>query len=195
MEKTNFTMRIVATILLFTIFLLFDATNLDAQDSVNQKSKRTIIHENLKIGTFPTRVIHGKSFFLSNLKIKRGDSGISGSLNYLRQPKDNDEFLLIVYLSMKKYLLFTYYTNNVRQVFVTPRGSSGDVALTAKGYKIKSAGNKGTMEFYIPYKTYGVYNITGIKGNIFVFCLDGDTKKQIEKDSFLAISNVIASDY
>lgn len=195
MEKTNFTMRIVTTILLFTMFLLFDASNLDAQDNVNQKSKITIIHKNLKIGTFPTRVIHGKSFSLSNLKIKRGDYGISGSLNYLRQSKDNDGFLLIVYLSMKKYLLFTYYTDDVRQVFVTPRGSSGDVALTAEGYKIKSTGNKGTMEFFIPYKIYGVYDITDVKGSIFVFCLDGDTKKQIERDSFLAISNVIESDY
>lgn len=195
MEKSDFAIRIMTTILLFPILLVFNASNLYAQEDVNKESKVTIVHENLKISTLPTRVVHGKSFSLSNLEIKRGDSGITGTLNYSRESENSDEFLLIVYVSMEKYLIFTYYTEDVRQIFVTPGGSSGDVAFNAEGYKITSSGNKGSMEFYIPYNIYGVYDITDKKGSVFVFCLDGDTEKQIAEDSFLAISNVIESNY
>ena len=116
-------------------------------------------------------MVQGKPFSLSNLKIKRGKSGISGSFDYLTQSEHSD-FLLIVYFSAEEYLLFTYYTNNVRQVFVTPKGRSGDVALSSEGYKIKPSGNKGSMEFYLPYKIYGVYDLSNLKGNIYVFYLE-----------------------
>lgn len=176
-------MLYMSLVLFSAFFVLTTHTDLSADDSV-------VVHEKLKVGSFPTKIIPGKAFALSGLKLKKGTSTITGTVNF-KNPENKKDFLLIVYLSAEKQLLFSYYTDKARQVFITPAGKSGDVALTAEGYKMSSKGNQGTFEFKMPYSVYGVYNIAKTKGQMFVFLLDGNNKKQIKEDAFLGISNVV----
>jgi hypothetical protein len=179
------------SIFLFFVITLFVISCADVSTPVE---KEFIVSDSLQIGAFPAKVIQfgaGQKFSLSKLKVKQDNYSISGSVNYKNLAGNNEDFLFVLYVVGEKHMIFAYYTTEIRETFVTPSGSMGDVAFTAEGYKVE--GN--TIRFSLPNEVNGVYNISNEKGRIFVFCLDGNKENQIKEDSFIAISDVLISKY
>jgi hypothetical protein len=164
-----------------------------AQPQAGPGAKITM-SESLQIKGIPQSVIPyggGQSVTLTDLNLKKGDKQISGDVRYTSSQQE--EFALIVYITMPEQLLVVYFDSTRNEAFTAPAGRGGsNVLLTVPGYKLEGAKNKGTVHFSFFRRGYETYDITGKKGKVFVFCVN--PKDQIGNESFQAISNVIEAE-
>jgi hypothetical protein len=152
------------------------------------------LSNSLQIEGIPQSVIPyggGQSVTLTDLKLKKSDSGISGDVQFTSNQKE--EFALIVYITMPKRLLVVYFDSKANEAYTTPAAPDGsNVLFTVPGYELKGGGNEGTIHFYVISRAYGMYDITGQKGKVYVFCVK--PKEAQSQGAFQAISNVIEVD-
>lgn len=178
--------RVLCLILLLTVSFC-------SEGIPKMEIRELVISESLKIGSFPQKVIQygaGKVFSLSKLAMKVDGSQLKGSLHLKNVSGSNEEFLFFVYIVGEKHMTKVYFTPKVRQTFVTPAGSMGDVGLSAEGYELKG----DLLSFDMPTSVYGIYDTGDMKGHVFVFCVSENKETQIKEGSWSAISNVLETD-
>ena len=161
-----------------------------------------ILSEDLQFEGIPQAVIpygDGQSVTLAHLQLTQDDDRITGEVHYTRnQP---GEFILVVYATMPGQLLITYFDPTQYQIFATPEGPSGNALFGTSGYELQGGADEGTIEFSFPSYAHGVYDITGMEGRVFAFCVQGEIDfyhalpgDQQDPTTFQASSNVIAID-
>ena len=106
------------------------------------------------------------------------------------------EFLLMVYLAFDEQLFLAYYTDEVRQVFVTPPGPNGDVGFTLAGYvRTEISAGVSRLTFELPLSMYGLWDMPDDRGRAYVFLLSTDRDRQIRDEAFLSLSNVVVAEF
>jgi hypothetical protein len=157
------------------------------------------VHPHLQVADFPVNIRplqKRNAFALSSFLAKKQKGNLVFELKCQEQDNKKQNFLLMVYLAFEKKLFLAYYTDEVRQVFITPEGKNGDVAFTMAGYKEKTtSSNVRQLNFELPLSMYGLWSISKDQGTAYVFLLSTDKEQQIADDSFLAISNVVSKKF
>lgn len=157
------------------------------------ETRELVISESLKIGSFPAKVIQygaEKSFVLSKLEITVDGSQLKGTLHLKNVSGTEQEFLFFMYIVGEKHMTMVYFTPKIRQTFVTPKGSMGDVGLSAEGYELKG----DLFSFDMPTSVYGIYDTDDVTGHVYVFCVSDNKETQVKDASWSAISNVLETD-
>lgn len=152
-----------------------------------------------KFDSIPSRVEangNGNKVELSDIEVENLDSSLNITFKYKKQKQSFKPQVVFALVTADKYFV-NYYDEKFRHVLFTPAGDNGNnVALSTSGYEvIESDELSGQLKVKIPKSMYGLYDIGGKEGKIFLFCLDADGGESQEADDlFSASSNVIESE-
>ena len=128
----------------------------------------------------------------TGLDLTRKGDNIQGAVDFTRQGQD--DFTLVVYLTMADEVLIGYLDAGQKLTLNLP---GGGVAFGVEGYEL-SGNDTGSIEFSVPAKVYGGFDVSGEKGTAFVFAVPGTVNprstlpgEQTDPETYQANSNVI----
>jgi|GEM_PF-6303843 len=128
----------------------------------------------------------------SSLELTRKGDNIQGRVDFIRQGQG--DFTLVVYLTMADEVLIGYLDAGQKLTLNLP---GGGVAFGVEGYEL-SGNDTGSIEFSVPAKIYGGFDVTGEKGTAFVFAVPGTVNPrstlpgdQTDPDTYQANSNLL----
>ena len=168
-----------------------------------------VVSTSLAIEGFPNRVLpsadDSMSVDLSNLKVERLDSGISGTVRLAVRKGQPGEFKLLCYFASAGQLLLAVWSPQARRVFVTPAGSMWNTVLSPSGYTLADSagavvanppqkGDTASLAFSIPYALPGTFDLSGFKGKLFVFLVGESDEVPVKGDAIVSLSNVLEID-
>ncbi len=188
--------KFVCVFVLLIVLLPCVANGQSQKINKSETSKNSIVMVSTthKLANFPNRVIpYGDRSLLtlSDLKINRTSSNISGSLKFSRKADNMEEIKLVGYFSNMEQLLLAVFSLEMRRIFVTPAGSDWNTVRSPVGYSLKNQGEMETIEFDLPISMPGTYNLGTSKGKLYIFCLGAADEPIIKRDAFAAVSNVL----
>ncbi len=183
------------------VVLLASCTNSSAGPDLSQAKpgQPVTLSENVPGNIIPLAVIpYGRepAFALSALELTHKGSSVIGKMDFTRNQQE--DFTLVVYLSMSDRMLVAYFDAE-KHLLVLP--ATGDVLFGLSGYTL-SGDKTGTIKFSLADQTYSVYSLQGKRGTAYVFCVPGKVNPrsalpgdQADIKTFQANSNVLTQEF
>ncbi len=168
-------------------------------DPADSTGDKVTLSETLQFDTIPDSVIPAgaePALQFSNLLLTPNGDFVDGTVDFTRNGQD--DFVLVVALSMENDILFGYFDSDTSFHLHLP---SGMVLLGSMGYEI-SGEDQGTIEFSLTGRVFNGYSVFGASGTAYVFAVPGQVSPssalpgdQADPETFHANSNVLEAPF
>lgn len=188
--------QLLAFLMMITLLLAACDKGDQAPDLSQAKpGEKITLSEDVRLEGVPYSVVpYGSqpALAFTDLKLSRDGDTIQGKANFTRQGQD--DFTLVVYLSMADELLITYLDSESNLTMNLPGGMG---LFGANGYEL-SGDETGAIEFWLTAKVFNGYDVTGKKGTVYFFAVPGTVNSrsslpadQTDPNTYQASSNVL----
>lgn len=194
-------MKRQAVFLMVVIMLLTGCGRTEGTPDFSQAmpGEKVILSEHVYTEVVPTSAVpYGTkpALAFTDLELSRDGDNLHGKASFARQGQD--DFTLVVYLSMPHEVLIGYIDAEKRLILNLPDGT---VLLGTQSYNL-SGDKTGTIEFSLIAKTFNGYDVSGQQGTAYLFAVPGTVNPrstlpgdQTDPQTYHANSNVLKADF